>query len=308
MNRFIWLIRRELWEARAVWIAPAICAGIVVGGAVIAALASHPIGFGMDTAQLADMHEGLTSDKLDAIAGVSLAGVAVPFFIMLMFTQFFYSIDALFGERRERSILFWKSLPVSDAETVLSKLAIGAVVMPAVATAAAFIAQIGVCAAAAAKLSAVSGLQGHLWSPAVWGDVLLLDLYVMATSMLWCVPLVAFQLLVSAAAPRAPVAIAILMPLAAAFAEWLVFRTHYVLRILMDRSVGGLAMHIFTAHPRDGFGVHVDSDTMDLPHSLLSMMRPLDFLGSVDLWAGLAVGAALIAAAVWTRRYRDATY
>ena len=307
MNRFLWLIRRELWEARVVWIAPAILAGIVIIAAVIAALASHPIEFGLGDAQLADMQEGLTSAKLDAIAGVSLAGVAVPFFIMVLFTQFFYAVDALFGERRERSILFWKSLPISDAETVLSKLAIGAVVMPAVATAAAYVAQFGVCAAAAAKLSAVSGMQAHLWSPAVWGDVLLLDLYVMTASMLWCVPLVAFNLLISAAVPRSPFAFAILLPLAAALAEWLVFHTRYVWRTLIDRSAG-LAAHIIAAHPHNGLSVQIESDTMELPHSLLSMMRPLDFLASPDLWAGLAVGAALIAAAIWTRRYRDATY
>ena len=42
----------------------------------------------------------------------------------------FYCLDALYGERRDRSILFWKSLPVSDLTTVLSKASIPIVVLP----------------------------------------------------------------------------------------------------------------------------------------------------------------------------------
>src|SRR5712671_4468442 len=118
-----------------------------------------------------------------------LAGVAVPFLIMVTFTQFFYSIDALYGERRDRSVLFWKSLPVSDTETVLSKLSVAALVMPAVAAAGMFVAQIGVCAAAAVKLAAVPDIQAHLWNPAVWFNVLALDAYLAATCTLWYAPL-----------------------------------------------------------------------------------------------------------------------
>ena len=36
---------------------------------------------------------------------------------------FFYCIDSLYADRRDRCVLFWKSLPLSDAETVLSKFA-----------------------------------------------------------------------------------------------------------------------------------------------------------------------------------------
>src|SRR5438093_2716605 len=57
--------------------------------------------------------------------------------MMLIFTVFivgvFYCLDALHGERRDRSILFWKSLPVSDLTTVLSKATIPLVVLPLVA-------------------------------------------------------------------------------------------------------------------------------------------------------------------------------
>ncbi len=307
MNRFIWLIRRELWETRSVWLAPALMAAFLVGCVIVASLLSHPIHFGMDSQSLADMHPGLTSTKLDSIATVFLAAIMGIFFLLVLFTQFFYAADSLYGERRERAILFWKSLPLSDTETVLSKLVVAAVVMPAFATAGAFVAQLGVAVVAALKGASIEGLQPHLWNFAVWGDVIVIDLYIMLAMMLWCVPVVAFYLLVSAAVPRSPIAIAALLPIVVSIGERIAFGTHYVATLAADRSVG-LAAHIFRGHTSTGMNFHVDDSTMELPHSLLSLMRPLDFLGSADLWLGLAGGAAFIAGAVWTRRYRDATY
>ena len=65
------------------------------------------------------------------------AAIEMPYDIaamMIMFTVFivgiFYCLDALHGERRDRSILFWKSLPVSDLTTVLSKVFVPLVILP----------------------------------------------------------------------------------------------------------------------------------------------------------------------------------
>ena len=307
MNRFLWLIRREIWESRAVWIAPLICAAIVIGGAVIAGLWSHHIEFGMDGSELADLNSQLTPAKLDSLSSMMLAGVAIPFLIMVMFTQFFYSIDALFGERRDRSVLFWKSLPVSDAETVLSKLCVATVVMPALAAAGLLVAQIGVCAAAAVKLAWVPGLQAHLWNPVVWLNVISLDAYLMLTSMAWYLPMIAFYLLVSALAPRSPFGFAVLVPLAAMLAERIVFGSRFIAQMLLMRSPVGLFAQIFGPQGTHGLGFVFKKTDMDMPQSLFSIMQPASFLSSPALWLGLLVGAGLIAGAVWARRYRDAT-
>src|SRR5206468_10746510 len=57
------------------------------------------------------------------LAGALIMGTA-------LIVGIFYCLDALYGERRDRSILFWKSLPVSDVMAVLSKLAIPIVILP----------------------------------------------------------------------------------------------------------------------------------------------------------------------------------
>src|SRR5947207_7369697 len=116
-----WTVRRELWQNRSIYIAPLIAAGVVLFGFGITAL-------------------GLPQRRVNALALESArqrSAIELPYDVaamMIMFTAFivgvFYCLDALHGERRDRSILFWKSLPVSDLTTVLSKAIIPLVILP----------------------------------------------------------------------------------------------------------------------------------------------------------------------------------
>src|SRR5438105_12671908 len=119
---FYWSVWRELWENRSIYIAPLIIAAVQVF-----ALAISTIG-------LAERRRGvlLLDDPAKQRAAIEMPYDAAA--LMMIFVVFivgvFYCLDALHGERRDRSILFWKSLPVSDLTTVLSKAAISLVVMP----------------------------------------------------------------------------------------------------------------------------------------------------------------------------------
>src|ERR1044071_4428015 len=118
---FYWSVWRELWENHSIYIAPLIVSAIILFGSLIAAF--HLPG---------RRQNALLLDPVRRRAAIEL-----PYDIaamMLIFTAFivgvFYCLDALHGERRERSILFWKSLPVSDLTTGLSKVTIPLVVLP----------------------------------------------------------------------------------------------------------------------------------------------------------------------------------
>jgi len=308
MNKFQWLVRRELWEARAVWVAPAICAAILVGGTLLAAFGMGTVSVdGLGPEQLTRLHEQMTAEHVEGIAAVALGGIAFPFYILVLFTQFFYAIDSLYGERRDRAILFWKSLPVSDAETVLSKLWVAAVVMPVVAAAAALATQLVVFAIAAAKLAPLDLPQLHLWAPSLWGNTLLVMGYGLIAGMLWYLPLVGWALLVSAWAPRSPLMYASLPPLAVGLAEYIVFHSHHALAVVGER-VGNLGLlgHAFASHAKGGgFGIVMTAEHLEVPRSLVETMRPAAFFGSAEVWIGVAVGAAFVAAAIWVRRSRD---
>jgi ABC-2 type transport system permease protein len=303
MNRFLWLLKREVWESRAIWMAPAICLAIVLGGAAVAGIWTGHFELGMDDNETRAMASA-TSAQLEIVASGALGVIATPFFITVLFVQFFYALDALYSERRDRSILFWKSLPVSDLETVLAKLVTALVVLPAVATVAAFIAQVGIAIITSLKLGNSIGLVPYLWHPGVWGQVLLLDLYVPLTAALWYAPLVALYLLVSVAVPRSPFAYFTLGYLGLVLVEKIVFGTKYILVLSASRNL--LLPHIFS--DRLTSKIVVGDESLHLPQSIASNMIPGEFLASPDLWLGLAFAAACVAGAAWIRRYRDATY
>ena len=310
MNAFVWLVRRELWESRAVWVGPAICAAIIVVGLLIASLSHGGIVFDTDHGpKLAEFEAKLTPAKVEALASIVLGLISLPFLITILFVQFFYSIDALYGERRDRSILFWKSLPISDAASVLAKLSVAAVLIPMVACGFAVLTQVLVFALLSVKLSSFAALAGHFWSPVTWAGSLLVMLYVLVGTVLWYLPLVGWLLLVSAWAPRSPFMWATLPPPALALAEWVVFRTNHLWHVIGGR-VGniGFLSEAFAKMNGEGFGFGYNGPGLGevtAPASLVDLMQPGVLFTSTSLWAGVVVGGALVATTIWMRRYRD---
>jgi ABC-2 type transport system permease protein len=305
MNKFLWLVRRELWEARSVWVAPAILAAIMVGGTLLGALLTGSASLeGLGPEDAAKLHEKMTPEHLDGVVSLALGFIFMVFLVLVLFTQFIYALDSLYGERRDRAILFWKSLPVSDLATVLSKLLVASVVMPLVATAFALATQLAMFAVGGAKLASIDMLHGHLWTAPLWGGSILFMLYISIAGMFWFLPVIGWCLLVSAWAPRSPLMYATLTPLGAALGEFLVFRTHYLGTIVGERvKLFGLLSQALGGHAINS--VVIDDEHFNIPHSLLETMRPLQFLSSPEVWGGVVVGALLVAAAVWVRRSRD---
>src|SRR5262249_28799806 len=117
-----WSVRRELWEHPYVVLGPLAAASILLASILLGAI-SRPDRIG----DLLEMASGPRHRAVAGPFGFTAAMVALGGFLVALF----YSIEALRGERRDRSILFWKSLPVSDATTVLSKAIVVLVVLPA---------------------------------------------------------------------------------------------------------------------------------------------------------------------------------
>src|ERR1700727_1992298 len=122
MNNSNWLIRREFWENRAIWMIPAVFGGLLL----LAALFGR-----VSIPQLTSPQESR------AAAGAFLGIIGATFFIVMSIYSTWYLLDCLYTDRRDRSILFWKSLPISDASAVLIKLLVAMVIIPLVYFAAA---------------------------------------------------------------------------------------------------------------------------------------------------------------------------
>jgi ABC-2 type transport system permease protein len=298
MNRFLWLVRREVWEHKAIWVAPA----IVIGCLALLVLTGH--------AQLGPIGEGGDSRILDAPRELQLkllvivyAGLALVMDMVLGIVAFFYAIDSLYADRRDRSVLFWKSLPLSDAETVLSKFAVAAVLIPLVALAASAVAQLVVAAGGSVRLS-MSGLPGGImWHPeALLGGFGVAFLW-SVTAMLWYAPVVAYLMLASAWAPRGPFLWAVLPPVGLWILEQVVVGSEHVGDFITDRLFG---LYRLLGQESDGEVNRTGGDLhkigeVDLVGSLG------DFYASADLWLGVVAAFLLLAGAMWVRRYRDET-
>lgn len=280
---FYWSVWRELWENRSIYIAPLIVAGVVL------------FGFLVSTVGLPERRRAvLLLDPAHQRAAIEMPYDIVA--IMMIFTVFivgvFYCLDALHGERRDRSILFWKSLPVSDLTTVLSKATVPLVILPMVAFA------ITVCVQVIMVLMTSVVLIFHGMNPATtWAHFPVFQnwvvlLYGLIAIAVWHAPIYGWLLLVSGWARRATFLWAVLPLLAIGIFEKITFGTSHFASLLINRLIG---------FAPDAFDFEGRSKPVI---ESLTQLTPGRYLSTLDFWIGLVLAAAFLAAAGRLRRYR----
>ena len=278
-----WALRRELWENRAIYVAPLAIAAVILFGSLISTIGLPHKMRALSALDQARQRHAVTSHY--DLAAALLMGT-------FLIVAVFYCIEALQRERRDRSILFWKSLPVSDLTTVAAKASIPFVVLPLLTCAITFVTQFIVLLVSSAVLAA-SGLSvATYWAQVSLFQASLLLLYhVMTVHVLWCAPIYGWLLLVSAWARRAAFLWAVLPPLAIGALEKLLFNTAHFAAFLEQFLTGS------------GTEALMAPDT--LPMDPATHVTPGRFLSTPGLWLGLAITAAFLAAAVRLRCYRE---
>ena len=319
MKTFLWLVKREYWENRGgfLW-APVITGGVflllnlmgIIAAEVIGA--RHGISFGASSELrhvMSQMDAGDMS-KVGLALDVAMYSSMAIITVVLGFVVFFYCLGALYDDRRDRSILFWKSLPISDTSTVLSKVVSATVLAPAIAVV------VGIVAGMAQLVMAAITLSFHginVWQLLtlahpfrVMGNLLgYIPVYV-----LWALPSAGWLLLCSAWARTKPFLWAVVLPVATGLlitwfgimglfnlpASW--FWKEIVVRGLFSVFPGGS----FTATQGGPHTLNISGESgMDV----LNVSHSWAALTTANLWIGVAAGIGLIAAAIWFRRWRD---
>jgi len=262
-----WSVRRELWENRSVYIAPLVAAALFL------------FGFVISTIRIRLHKEALWSKGQYELAPALIMGIA-------LIVGIFYCLDALYSERRDRSILFWKSLPVSDVTAVIAKLAIPILILPLLSFVITVATQF-IMLVLSSAIFAGSGVNiAALWTEASFFRVSVVWLYHLLTVHgLWYAPLYGWLLLVSAWAPRAPFIWAFLPPFVIYGVEKIAFNTSYFLNLLQYRLLG----------PGNGMATEHQQD-------FTATLIPHHFLSTPGLWTGLAVAAVFLFATVRLRR------
>jgi ABC-2 type transport system permease protein len=279
------LLRREFWEHRyLLWVPPAFVALLL-----LLAMFAH--------VEIDDMPVQVQA----ALTTLTQYLLAAVLFLIVVAVLSYYTLDCLHAERKDRSILFWKSLPVSDGLTVAAKFLVALVVVPLGAVALALLGHLLFSAILAVRAAFGSVPVAPVWDTLEWLRNVALMLVLLLLAMLWYAPVIAAALLVSGWA-RKPFLWAMLPPLIVLIVEPIFFRTQYFWHFLQYRSQGiwGVLAQ----------GIRMPKEDA-VPHSIASaLFANLNWRAAfldIDLWLGVLVALALLYGATRLRRYHDET-
>jgi ABC-2 type transport system permease protein len=319
MKTFYWLMKREYWEHRGGFMWAPVITGVVflvlnVMAIVTAEVlgARHGMAIGgndfrlmVEHADAGDLAQIGSAMDVAMLSSMGLIGIVMGLVVL------FYCLGALYDDRRDRSVLFWKSLPVSNTSTVLSKVASAALVAPVIAV----LVSIACGMVQLVIYASVLSLHGlHVWqllSLAHPFQVIGTLLSAIPLYALWALPAVGWLMFCSAWSRNKPFLWAVAVPVVGGLmvswfgimglfnlpTAW--FWTHVVQRALLSVFPGSSI--VFSDHDLSAMS-NVDASN---PLSVLSPGHTYGLLATPNLWIGVAVGAVLIAAAVWFRRVRD---
>jgi ABC-2 type transport system permease protein len=323
MNNIPLLMKREYWEHRGgflwapIWITGVILVFTVLGILVAEAFHSHSnihMGFSLDELRdnISAKDWGEAGNALD-MAQLMFGGVTS---VGVFFVLFFYLLGALYDDRRDRSVLFWKSLPVSDTATVASKALSAMVVVPVIAFAVATAAYVlfllivmlwagahGLNALPAIVAAHPLGMLGRL-------------VLTVPVSALWALPAIGWLLFWSAYVRSKPFLWAVMIPLVVLMLNGLfgiLGAPHIPNDAHLAAILGRLLFSIFPGSwiKAEGAGViapHI-SQSLD-PNHIVSAFNPSNVYGVLaepNLWIGAVAGLALLAGAIYYRQRRIET-
>ncbi|MBU6469916.1 MAG: hypothetical protein KGL00_08900 [Gammaproteobacteria bacterium] len=297
------LAKREVWEHKSLWIVPIVVACLV-------ALGSSYGGVALIVAA----HQGvITVNNMgisgDARGGLHIAMLAMAglFNVVMLFMVWFYLMDSLYADRKDRSVLFWRSMPVSDTATVLSKLFTGMVTAPAFM----FVLVVIVEIVAGMIFTIASGIIGvNLLHEAFYPGTIILTWIVLAFALiqqsLWLLPYWGWFLLCSAWAKKLVLAWVVLIPLGAILIELIVFRSHY----LSDGILGhiGRGLVLFGSYGKHGpqMGFHGGAHIFGQPGDIAVTLGSVAYMFTLpEMWIGVGIGIIFILGAIWLRRHRS---
>ncbi|MEO6800172.1 MAG: hypothetical protein ABI178_09565 [Rhodanobacter sp.] len=319
MKTFYWLVKREFWEHRGgfLW-APVITGGIfvllnlmgIVTGEVLGAshgFRMNVFGGGSDMSRLVTALDQQSMNTVGAGLDLVMYSSTMIIGIVLGFVVFFYCLGALYDDRRDRSILFWKSLPVSDTATVLSKVAAATVVAPFITVVVGALTGLLMLLTFAIALSLHGVSVWHLLSLSHPLRVIANLIGSIPLYVLWALPAVGWLMLCSAWARSKPFLWAVAWPVGVGIVigwfnllgtvnvsnSW--YWREVVARMLGSVFPGGWLREVH------GIGGNNPAELL----SSLGVLHTYSVMGSLNLWIGVAAAVAMLAGAIWFRRWRD---
>ncbi len=311
MSRLLALLQREYWENKGAFRTTPIVIGIIyVVGALMAVFTTTHIDNELYTfKELIRLASQQPEAVRAEILHQALLGSSVFFTIVMWFVVFFYLLGALYDDRKDRSILFWKSLPASDTLTIASKLLAAMVMAPAAFLVALIATHLVIALIASIMVLVVDGNPWTLFLSVsqpvkAWG---LIGLSYLANSI-WALPMFGWLLLVSSFAPRVPLLFAVLPPLVlSGLQTWIGFLRTFsfennlwgIIARWIVNSPAILSVQVHDGDPRGGVALGAPLDDR-FSHSV-TVTNIFDRLFSLEMLVGLIIAAVFLAGALWFR-------
>jgi len=307
LSRLTILVRRELWESPFAfkW-TPLLIAGlnllVIALLLIIGAKVDNQMAFTLDGIR---MFAQMPDEQQRLLATGTMFSTGSLFHLVLLIVVIFYLAGCLYDDRRDRSILFWKSLPVSDTLIVASKVLTATIAAPLLYLLAIALTQLALLLIASGYgLAAGINIFTEIWAPANLPTIWLVTLYAAMVQSLWLLPIFGWLILCSAFAPRLPILIAIIVPaLIGLFQHFWSFFTDFrmpdfnlMLIVLQRLGRGVVPMNIELDQIEGSNMANFGAE------SLISFKSVSAILLSLEMWIGVAIGLAFLAAAIWFRR------
>jgi len=286
-------IKKELWEFNGMltWV-PVTLAGVFIFIPLLGVILN-----GVDMKELMIGLENLSqfqsSDRISEVFFVSAIALFSPFIAIGFIVQVYYFVTCLFDERRDQSVMFWRSLPVSDKMTIASKVLTGAIVIPVIFFGAATLLMLLMLVLAVIACSVLSiGFDLSLWGMLAGADIISGVGYIWLTLVpiaIWLLPLYSWLMLASIYANKAPFLWAVLPIVALLVIEGIV--VHYL--HLSQPFFGHFLMDYFSMTPEHLTDVSVDQDR-SRSATLWMLISQIDY-------RTVLVSAALLLSTYWFR-------
>jgi ABC-2 type transport system permease protein len=294
LSKFIVLVKREAWEYQgAFFLTPAIIALLLVLLGVV--LPGWYFGLDKINALSVSGSNEITAETSQHFVSYLFQGISIPFTLVLYFVIIYYLLGCLFDDRKDRSILFWRSLPVSETQAVLAKIVAAALVAPVIA----FIITVAVQLIFLLIGSVYLWIKGvnldiSLWLPGTWASSWLDWWENYGLRLMWSAPFFAWLLLVSSYVRKSPFLWAFIPPFLLALLELLFHGSSHLFKLFGSRL---LPYDIASAGLENIHRLSQQGQLIE-PVSLLQLVK------DSAVWWGLGVAVIFTVGAILLRRYR----
>lgn len=320
MTSFITLLRRELWEHSSLRNIPltllvfVILANLAFIFVIGMSDSSFTISMNENTQKLGNyvdhFSQMLPGGQAKIINGTMITTGMIINSILLI-VMFFYLLDSLYGERKDRTILFWKSLPVSNRMTVLSKLSIAVIIIPVIIFITTGLANLITLALQSYTLIHNQHAADILWQHADITGLLMFSVFLLIQQTVWYFPVMGWLLFCSVWCRKPPIIVAVLIPAMLVFIDSSFMLGTGISEILIERlPLGIMSMQLGNENSLMTYPYSMSGQQLPGYHMQAGIRLPLfedilRFLGNIKVWMGILTGLLFTGLAISLRRWRD---